>query len=173
LTNIYAVYIIATTSNFKRRAHMQLNEYIGFIFNNASRKLNQFAMNFFKLYDLTPEQAGIIRRLGEQDGISQKELSIRMAKDQTNITRLLDQLEKKRLVRRGTNKEDRRSFLAYLTESGKEMKEKIILVESEIMKIVFKGLSEERITLWKEVIEEIAENINAYNEVGANNEMEQ
>lgn len=152
---------------------MQLNDYIGFIFNNASRKFNQFAMSFFKPYDLTPEQAGVIRRLGKQEGISQKELSIRMAKDQTNITRLLDQLEKKRFVRRGPNKEDRRSFLAYLTESGKEMNEKIMLVESEIMEIVFKGLSEERVTLWKEVIEELAENINSHNRVSDNNEREQ
>jgi DNA-binding MarR family transcriptional regulator len=151
---------------------MQLNDYIGFIFNNASRKFNQFAMSFFKPYDLTPEQAGIIRRLGEQEGISQKELSIRMAKDQTNITRLLDQLEKKSLVRRGTNNEDRRSFLAYLTEAGKEMNEKIILIESEIMEIVFKGLSDERKNLLKEVIEEISENINVYNEIGSNNEMD-
>lgn len=142
---------------------MQLNDYIGFIFNNSSRKFNQFAMSFFKSYDLTPEQAGIIRRLGEEEGISQKELSIRMKKDQTNITRLLDQLEKKKLVTRGTNKEDRRSFLAYLTEDGKEMNKKIILVESEIMKIVFKGISEERISLWKEVIAEIDENINSHN----------
>ena len=94
---------------------MQLNEYIGLIFNNASRKFNQFAMSFFKHYDLTPEQAGVIRRLEEQEGMSQKELSIRMTKDQTNITRLLDQLEKKKLVIRRPNKEDRRSFLAYLT----------------------------------------------------------
>jgi len=152
---------------------MQLNDYIGFIFNNASRKFNQFAMSIFKPYDLTPEQAGIIRRLGEQEGISQKELSTRMVKDQTNITRLLDQLEKKRLVRRGPNKEDRRSFLAYLTEDGKEMNKKIILAESEIMEIALKGMSEERIALWKEVIEEIAENINAHNKVSSNNEMEQ
>ncbi|ELC8442648.1 MarR family transcriptional regulator [Clostridium perfringens] len=151
---------------------MQLNDYIGFIFNNASRKFNQFAMSFFKPYNLTPEQAGVLRRLGEQEGISQKELSIRMVKDQTNITRLLDQLEKKKLVRRGPNKEDRRSFLAYLTEEGKEMNKKIILAESEIMEIVFKGVSEERKALLKEVIEEMYENINAHNKVYVNNEME-
>lgn len=142
---------------------MQLNDYIGFIFNNSSRKFNQFATSFFKPYDLTPEQAGIIRRLGEQEGISQKELSIRMKKDQTNITRLLNQLEKKKLVVRGTNKEDKRSFLTYLTEDGKEMNKKIMLVESEIMEIVFKGISEERIALLKEVIDEIGKNIDLHN----------
>lgn len=152
---------------------MQLNDYIGFIFNNASRKFNQFATSFFKPYGLTPEQAGVIRRLGEQEGISQKELSIRMVKDQTNITRLLDQLEKKNLIRRGPNKEDRRSSLTYLTEDGKEMNIKIMLVESEIMKIVLKDVPEERITLWKKVLEEMAENINVYNKVDTKNEMEQ
>lgn len=152
---------------------MQLNEYIGFIFNNASRKFNQFAMSFFKPYDLTPEQAGVIRRLGEQEGISQKELSIRMTKDQTNITRLLDQLEKKKLVIRRPNKEDRRSFLAYLTENGRKVNEKIILAESHITEIVFEGLSEERIALLKEVIEDIAENIDVHNKTYDNNEMKQ
>lgn len=151
---------------------MQLNDYIGFIFNNTSRKFNQFAMNFFKPYNLTPEQAGVLRRLGEEEGISQKELSIRMMKDQTNITRLLDQLEKKKLVRRGPNKEDRRSFLAYLTEDGKGMNKKIILAELEIMEIAFKGVSDEKRALLKEVIEEIYANINAYNKVDVDNEME-
>lgn len=151
---------------------MKLNNYIGFIFNNASRKFNQFAMSFFKPYNLTPEQAGVLRRLGEQEGISQKELSIRMVKDQTNITRLLDQLEKKNLVRRGPNKEDRRSFLAYLTEDGKEMNEKIILAESEIMEIAFKGVPEERRILLKEVIEQMYTNINEHNKVDINNEID-
>lgn len=116
---------------------------------------------------------GVIRRLGEQEGISQKELSIRMTKDQTNITRLLDQLEKKKLVIRRPNKEDRRSFLAYLTENGRKVNEKIILAESHITEIVFEGLSEERIALLKEVIEDIAENIDVHNKTYDNNEMKQ
>lgn len=53
------------------------------------------------------------------------------------------------------------------------MNEKIILIESEIMEIVFKGLSDERKNLLKEVIEEISENINVHNEAGVNNEMDQ
>lgn len=139
---------------------MELDDYIGFVFNNASRKLNQFAVNFFKPYDITPEQAGVIRRLGEQEGISQKDLSIRMSKDQTNITRLLDQLERKGLVRREPNIKDRRSFLTYLTNKGKEINMKIIPVEIEIMDVALRGISRERKALLKETIDEIIENIN-------------
>lgn len=144
---------------------MKLDDYIGFILNNASRRWSQLTTNILKPYDITSEQAGIIRRLGEEEGISQKDLSRRMAKDQTNVTRILDQLEKKGLVRREANLEDRRSFLTYLTDKGKELNEKIIPTESQIIDIALKDLSEEKRILLKEIIKEIVENINAYNNV--------
>ena len=53
------------------------------------------------------------------------------------------------------------------------MNEKIILVESRIMEIAFEDLSEERIALLKEVIEDISENIDAHNKACDNNEIEQ
>ncbi|GAA0086237.1 MarR family transcriptional regulator [Clostridium sp. CTA-7] len=148
---------------------MELDNYIGFIFNNVTRRFSQFTVNFFKQYNVTPEQAGIIRRLGEEEGITQKDLAIRMAKDQTNVTRLLDQLERKGLVMRKQNKEDRRSFLTYLTDEGKKLNENIIPTEQEIMNIVLRGISEERKALLKEIIDEITENINLHSKLNDNN----
>ena len=142
---------------------MELDKYIGFILNNTTRKFSQFTVGFFKPYDVTPEQAGIIRRLGEEEGITQKGLSIRMAKDQTNITRILGQLERKDLISRKQSKEDRRAFLTYLTDKGKKLNENIIPTEAEIMNIALNGISEERITLLKEIVSEIVENISDYN----------
>lgn len=142
---------------------LELDKYIGFIFNNATRKFSQFAVSFFKPYDVTPEQAGIIRRLGEQEGITQKDLSIRMCKDQTNVTRILGQLEKKGLISRNQSKDDRRAFLTYLTDKGQKLNENIIPTEQEIMNIALKGISEERKALLKDIIDEILENIDNYN----------
>ena len=152
---------------------MELDNYIGFILNNVTRKFSQFTVNFFKEYNITPEQAGIIRRLGEEEGITQKDLAIRMAKDQTNVTRLLDQLERKGLVMRNRNKDDKRSFLAYLTDEGKELNEYIIPAEQEIMNIALRGISEEKKALLKEIISEITENLNLHSSLNANNEKEQ
>lgn len=148
---------------------MKVDDYIGFILNNASRKWSQFTTDFLKVYDITSEQAGIIRRLGEEEGISQKDLSKRMEKDQTNVTRMLDQLERKGLVRREANLEDRRSFLTYLTDKGKEVNENIIPTELEIMDIALKGLSEEKMILFKDIIDQIVENITMYNNIDINN----
>lgn len=142
---------------------LELDKYIGFILNNTTRKFSQFAVSFFKPYDITPEQAGILRRLGEDEGITQKDLSIRMAKDQTNITRILVQLERKGLILRKQSKEDRRAFLTYLTDKGKKLNENIIPAEQEIMNIALSGISEERSVLLKEIVSEIVENINNYN----------
>ncbi|WP_346917397.1 MarR family transcriptional regulator [Clostridium sp.] len=152
---------------------LELDNYIGFILNNVTRKFSQFTVNFFKEYNITPEQAGIIRRLGEEEGITQKDLAIRMAKDQTNVTRLLDQLERKGLVMRNRNKDDKRSFLAYLTDEGKELNEYIIPAEQEIMNIALRGISEEKKALLKEIISEITENLNLHSSLNANNEKEQ
>lgn len=148
---------------------LKVDDYIGFILNNASRKWSQFTTNFLKIYDITSEQAGIIRRLGEEEGISQKNLSKRMEKDQTNVTRILDQLERKGLVRREANLEDRRSVLTYLTDKGKEINENIIPTELEIMDIALKGLSEEKMILFKDIINQIVENITMYNNININN----
>jgi len=152
---------------------VELDNYIGFILNNVTRKFSQFTVNFFKEYNITPEQAGIIRRLGEEEGITQKDLAIRMDKDQTNVTRLLDQLERKGLVTRNRNKDDRRSFLTYLTDEGKKLNEYIIPAEQEIMNIALRGISEERKALLKEIIGEITENINLHSNLNDNNEKDQ
>ncbi len=152
---------------------VELDNYIGFILNNVTRKFSQFTVNFFKEYNITPEQAGIIRRLGEEEGITQKDLAIRMDKDQTNVTRLLDQLERKDLVTRNRSKDDRRSSLTYLTDEGKKLNEYIIPAEQEIMNVALRGISEERKALLKEIIGEITENINLHSNLNANNEKDQ
>ena len=141
---------------------LKLDNYIGFFINNTARKFAQFAVIFFKPYDITPEQAGVIRRLGEQEGITQKDLSILMTKDQTNITRILSQLERKGLIKRNQSEEDRRRFLTFLTDKGKRLNENIIPAEEEIMNIALSGITEERKVLFKEIVNEIVENIDNY-----------
>lgn len=163
MTKKLAIHIIAIACKLVGGFELKIDDYMGFVLNNASRKWSQLKTNLLKPYDITSEQGGIIRRLGEEEGISQKDLSKRMGKDQTNVTRMLDQLERKGLIRREANLEDRRSSLTYLTEKGKDMNQKLIPVELEIMEIGLKGLSEEKKVLLKEIINEIVENINIHN----------
>ncbi len=68
--------------------------------------------------DLTPEQYFMLYRLHEGDGRSQIELDDRVLVARPKVTRQVDALEKKKLVRRGADANDRRKSLVYLTQKA-------------------------------------------------------
>jgi len=58
--------------------------------------------------EITIEQWSVLYHLWKQDGMSQQELCNRTFRDKPSITRLIDNLEKQKLVKRMPSKEDRR-----------------------------------------------------------------
>jgi len=127
--------------------------------NRAMRKCKQVLMTHLNEFDITPEQAAIIRHLGEIEGISQKELATRVDKDQTNITRILDQLERKGMIRRELNLEDRRSYFTYLTVKGRMIDESLRPIEEEVMKLALKDFSDEQREMFLEMMNKVISNL--------------
>lgn len=74
---------------------------------------NNFPISFDDWLNLLP----IIR----QDGISQKELAEILGKDKTTISRFVDSLILKGIVKRKINKSDRRSVELHLSDKGKTL----------------------------------------------------
>ncbi|HJV46489.1 MAG TPA: MarR family transcriptional regulator [Bacillota bacterium] len=138
---------------------MTLHDSIGYLINQTGRRMSQYLSFYFGPYDITPEQWGLLNQLAEKDGISQKTLACRVEKDQTNVTRILDQLERKGLVERKPNAEDRRSFLTYVTKEGRELSERLVPIEAQCMKEAEKGLTEEDLTRLKQILKRISQNI--------------
>jgi len=103
-----------------------MDESLGFILNRTSVAIKKEFAKRLKPYDLTPEQWSILNRLGEEDGLTQKNLAERTYKDQPNTARMLDKLEKKKLLKRAANPEDRRGFFIFLTARGRDLRERII-----------------------------------------------
>lgn len=87
----------------------------------------------------------IMNRLFESGGISQKELSERTLKDQGSLTRTLDRMEKKGLVKRQINPSDRRSFLISLTDKGLAVRNRIVPIAVECIEDAVKGFTEEEV----------------------------
>jgi DNA-binding MarR family transcriptional regulator len=67
---------------------------------------------------LTPGQAGVIRLLARNPGISQRELSQRLGTVPSRVVALIDELEKRDLVQRTRSTVDRRSQELALTARG-------------------------------------------------------
>lgn len=49
-------------------------------------------------FDITSDQFAVLLRLWEEDGISQLELCQRTCKNKSNLTRILDSMEKRALI---------------------------------------------------------------------------
>jgi DNA-binding MarR family transcriptional regulator len=139
-----------------------LDESIGFQLSRATRKISHLLASRFEPYGVTTEQFAALQRLAEEDGVSQKELASRAEKDQTNMTRILDQLERKGLIVRRPNAEDRRSFLIYSTEKGNRLAAELAPLERATLDALLEGLPDDRIEafratlshLWKRASEQ-------------------
>ena len=75
-------------------------------------------------YDLTPVTMNtllIIKHAGKKEGLSQIDLSRKMIVSAGNTTRLVDRLEKEKLVERAPKPNDRRVKLIRVTEKASEI----------------------------------------------------
>jgi len=78
-------------------------------------------------YDITGQQYNVLRILrgsGEK-GLPTLEIAERMIEHAPGVTRLMDRLEAKGLVRRERCPEDRRQVLCWLTAAGTELVERL------------------------------------------------
>jgi len=128
------------------------DESIGFILYTADLKMKQHFHRKIKLFGITPEQWTILSRLFEEDGISQKELSEKTLKDQAALTRTLDRLEKRQLIKRKASSNDRRSFLVHLTDAGQIMRSEIGPIAEECHEMAVKGFTEEQVKVLKKLL---------------------
>ncbi|MGM0829782.1 MAG: MarR family winged helix-turn-helix transcriptional regulator [Bacillota bacterium] len=139
---------------------MSRDESIGLYTSHTVKNIVRFLTFHLKEFDVTPEQWTVLKRLAEQDGISQKELAFKSEKDQPTVTRILDILERKELIYKQRNLDDRRSFLIFITEKGMKAKEELSpFIEGLYEETLLKGISEEELEVYKSVLSKINENM--------------
>jgi len=78
---------------------------------------------FLEPFGITVQQFNVLRILrgGGPDGLPTLEVGARMVEETPGITRLLDRLESKRLVRRQRCPKDRRQHLCWITQEGLDL----------------------------------------------------
>jgi DNA-binding MarR family transcriptional regulator len=83
--------------------------------------------DFLKRFDLSPTQYNALRILrgAGKDGLPCSEVGDRMINRDPDITRLLNRLEKRGLVKRSRSDEDRRVILARITAAGQALLRKL------------------------------------------------
>ncbi len=112
-------------------------------------------------YRMTPGQYFFLRALWIEEGLSQRELSRRVGTTEPTTASALRLLEKKGLVRRVRNADDRRTVNIFLTPAGSGLKEELLAHAIEINAAAMAGLPQAEIDRALELLRQMHENLDA------------
>ena len=98
--------------------------------------------------DLTPAQVGLLRLVATRPGQSQQAIAAQLGTPPTRLVALVDGLEKRGLVERRRNPEDRRLYALELTDDGRAFMGRVAQAAAAHERAITTSLSEhERATL--------------------------
>ena len=144
-----------SNNQFKR------GELYSFITGKASTAIARRLQKNFKQFgiEITIEQWSVLYHLWKEDGKSQQQLCDATFRDKPSITRLVDNLEKSKLVKRVAAKNDRRINLIYLTAEAKNLQEKTMSVANQTLNEALEGVSNVDIEVAKDVLQKVYDNL--------------
>ncbi len=136
-------------------------ELYSFITGKASTAIARRLQKNFKQsgLDITIEQWSVLYHLWKEEGQSQQQLCDATFRDKPSITRLVDNLEKLKLVKRVPSKEDRRINLIYLTKEAIQLQEKSMEVANQTLNEALSGVTNAQIEIAKEVLHKVYNNL--------------
>lgn len=122
--------------------NFELDRSIGYVVNRAAMRMKAELQRAFREngYKVTTEHWAVMNCLWEKEGSTQTEIAEKIAKDKTNLTRILDVMERDGLVRREYHESDRRSYRIFLTQEGWKMKDGLIAIAEAINGRAIRGM---------------------------------
>jgi DNA-binding MarR family transcriptional regulator len=96
-----------------------------------------------KRYGVSADQWAVISNVVRDAGLTQKQLSQMINKDQGNLTRMIDKLVNRGYILRDIDENDRRSVKLLPTHSSKQLVEKISPIEQEHYENLLKSFNQE------------------------------
>ncbi|MBY8983265.1 MAG: MarR family transcriptional regulator [Candidatus Lokiarchaeota archaeon] len=114
--------------------------------------------------NITRSKGRIMFTLWKEDNITLKELAKRTSLSKSNISMILDKMEKEGTILRLNSPNNRREILIKLLNQGiDDLNKKYLKISIEMNELFFQGFKNEDINLFEEYLEKILENIKKYN----------
>lgn len=112
----------------------------------------------FRPHGITAAQYNVLSALAAAgEGISQRELGDMLVVDRSNVTGLIDRMEKAGWVKRTDDPRDRRAYRVTLTPTGRRLWQRVSPRYQEVVEQVTKGLSESQARATLKVLEKLRE----------------
>jgi Transcriptional regulators len=104
------------------------------------------------------EQWSLLHLIKTSPGLTQSDIASKTMKDKTNITRMLDVLEKNRCIERKNDSADRRAYHIYITQQGINLLEKLIPLSHKVNNSAVKGVKKSELIVFLKVLNQIQNN---------------
>jgi DNA-binding MarR family transcriptional regulator len=139
---------------------------IGRLMYVGTMALKKYLESRLRQYELTAEQFQVLKQLALDGGVSQNMVCEAVSKSPANITRILDRLEKKGYLERRDNPKDRRSSLVFLTDTGRELMDRVLVELVDFEGMVTKNIPEQNLAIMRNGLLQVLNNLESYNNNG-------
>lgn len=138
-----------------------IDESIGYLTSVAYRAINRKLSDNLRVAGnkITSEQYGVLKQLWLEEGQTQLDLACKTSKDKPSITRLLNNLERKGLIERKVNDNDKRCNKIYLTSKGESLKTLCLSIANQTVDEATKSIKKSDLNVCKKVLANICDNL--------------
>jgi len=141
---------------------MDKNRSIGFLNGAIHRGAHRYFEKELAELHLHRGMINALKRLYNNDGISQQELSISMLVDKSNVARIISRMEEMELIRRSNDPADGRSKIVNLTQKAWTLQPFLQNVFSGWSEILTCDMTEAEIEMLRHLLRKCIENMNKY-----------
>lgn len=142
-------------------AGLKIDKALGFVVNRTAYILyKRLAARFGKRHvEVTPAEWALLNRLWERDGQHPGELAESTIRDRTTTTRILDSMEKKGLIVRKLDRQDRRLMLVSMTSKGRKLETVLPPIAQEVLQEATAGISQRDLEVTFRTLRRIQDNL--------------
>ena len=137
---------------------MELKECIKLLLTTAQHTVFQYLSQRLAPYDITPSQYGILNCLWINDGTClPRQIAELLCLETSTVSGILDRMQKKDLIDRVINPENRREILVMITPKGEALKAPVLKIIDEVNEEVLKDFSPKETEFIRKSLRQIAE----------------
>ena len=141
------------------RNYWAFDDSIGYLARLIFRSFSGLRERHTREYGISSGQWTFLRQLWRDDGISQRELSRRLAMRDATTAGTLRALERAGLVRRAVNRRDRREILVHLTPHARRLEKLLMPRTAEIQALATQDLSDTEVETLRRLLFHVIDNL--------------
>jgi DNA-binding MarR family transcriptional regulator len=140
-----------------RPPRYRLDDSLGYLVNRASRTIRRYLNRELqrRRFELTGEQFAVLVHIWNQGGRTQQQLGSELSKEKTTMTRMLDGLERRGLIRRLAGSPDARQRRIFLTPQGEETMKGLTALAAEVLVTAQKEITPGDLETCKKVLRQV------------------